>query len=156
MWLPAPNTGTNQVKFHNTSAGKIHSIGKLLKKFMWSPFRFQLLWIQNMYMYMIRNFSVSLFACRNFFPLSRSMLTLDVMYSIFNICMVHFDSLWPSDAIWSHRFKSTLARVMACCLTAPSHYLYQCWLLFSKVQSLQWHLCVGKLTRETSAIIHQN
>ena len=33
-------------------------------------------------------------------------------------------SIW-----WSHH-------VMACCLTAPSHYLNQCWLIFSKVQ---WH-----------------
>ena len=31
---------------------------------------------------------------------------------------------------------STLAQVMACCLTAPSHYLNQCWLIISEVQ---WH-----------------
>ena len=30
-----------------------------------------------------------------------------------------FSSLWPSDAIWRHWFGSTLAQVMACCLTAP-------------------------------------
>ena len=45
-------------------------------------------------------------------------------------------SLWPSDTIWRHRSWSTLAQVMACCLTAPSHYLNQCWLITSKVQ---WH-----------------
>ena len=45
------------------------------------------------------------------------------------------NSLWPSDAIWRHISRSTLAQVMACCLTAPSHYLNQCWLI-SKVQ---WH-----------------
>ena len=39
---------------------------------------------------------------------------------------------WPSDAIWRHRSRSTLAQVMACCLTAPSHYLNQCWLIISK------------------------
>ena len=36
-----------------------------------------------------------------------------------------FSSLWPSDAKWQHRSKSSLAQVMgqmACCLTAPSHY----------------------------------
>ena len=27
------------------------------------------------------------------------------------------NSLWPSDAIWRHRSQSTLAQVMACCLT---------------------------------------
>ena len=37
--------------------------------------------------------------------------------------------LGPSDAIWQQRSGSTLAQVMACCLTAPSHYLNQCWLL---------------------------
>ena len=38
-----------------------------------------------------------------------------------------FKSLWSSDAIWWHRSR-TLAEVMAWCLTAPSHYLSQCWL----------------------------
>ena len=42
-------------------------------------------------------------------------------------------SLRPSDTIWRHRSGSTLAHVMACCLTAPSHYLNQCWLITSKV-----------------------
>ena len=31
---------------------------------------------------------------------------------------------------------STLAQVMACCLTAPSHHLNQCWLVISKFQQL--------------------
>ena len=36
-------------------------------------------------------------------------------------------SLWPSDAIRRHRLRSTLTKVMAFCLTAPSHYLKQRW-----------------------------
>ena len=32
-----------------------------------------------------------------------------------------FNSSWPSDAICQHRY--ILVQVMACCLTAPSHYL---------------------------------
>ena len=43
-----------------------------------------------------------------------------------------FNSLGPSEAIWWWRFWSTLVQVMACCLTAPSHYLNQCWLIISK------------------------
>ena len=39
---------------------------------------------------------------------------------------VSINSLWPSVAIWRHRSWSTLAQVMARCLTAPSHYLNQC------------------------------
>ena len=47
------------------------------------------------------------------------------------------NSLWSSDTtIWRQRSESTLAQVMACCLTAPSHYLNQCWLIISEVQ---WH-----------------
>ena len=42
-------------------------------------------------------------------------------------------SLRPSDAIWRHRSGSILAQLMACCLTAPSHYLNQCWLIINKV-----------------------
>ena len=37
--------------------------------------------------------------------------------------MFFLNSLWPSDIMWRHRSGSTLAQVMACCLTAPSHYL---------------------------------
>ena len=35
-------------------------------------------------------------------------------------------ALWPSDTIWRHGSVSTLAQVMACCLTTSSHYLNQC------------------------------
>ena len=38
---------------------------------------------------------------------------------------------------------------MACCLTAPSSYLNQCWLIISKVE---WHSSKGKVTRDNSAI----
>ena len=43
------------------------------------------------------------------------------------------NSLWPNDAIWQQRSGSTLARVMPCCLTAPTHYLNQCWFTISKI-----------------------
>ena len=59
--------------------------------------------------------------------------------------------LWPSDTIWQQEFGSTLVHVMACCLTAPSHYLSQCWLIISKVQ---WHSCEGNFARDTSASNH--
>ena len=42
-------------------------------------------------------------------------------------------SLWPSDDIFWHKPGSTLAQVMAYCLTAPSHYLKQCWLIIRKI-----------------------
>ena len=64
-----------------------------------------------------------------------------------------FNSLWPSDAIWEHRTGSTMAQVMACCLTAPSHYLNQCWLIISEVQ---WHSSEGNFTGDTLAINHQD
>ena len=60
-----------------------------------------------------------------------------------------FNSLWPWDAIWRHRSGSILAQVMACCLTAPSHYLSHCWPIISKVQ---WHSSDGNFTRDASAI----
>ena len=54
-----------------------------------------------------------------------------------------FNSLWPSDAIWQHRYGSTLIQIMAWCLAAPSHYLNQCWLISSKVCS---HSAEGDFT----------
>ena len=62
-------------------------------------------------------------------------------------------SLWPSDAIWRHRSWSTLAQVMASCLTASSHYLNQGWLI---VSTDQWRFSKGNLTRDTTVIIHVN
>ena len=59
----------------------------------------------------------------------------------------------PSDAILRQRSASTLTQVIACCLTAPSHYLNQCWLIISKVE---WHSSMGKFTRDNSAINHWN
>ena len=50
------------------------------------------------------------------------------------IIVVFFNSSWISDAIWRHRSGLTLAQLMACCLTAPSHYLNQCWLIISGVK----------------------
>ena len=47
-----------------------------------------------------------------------------------------FNSLRPSDAIWRQWSWTTLAQVMACCLTAPSHYLNQCWLI---IRGVLWH-----------------
>ena len=56
-----------------------------------------------------------------------------------------FNSLWPSDAIWWHRSGSTWAQLLACCLTAPSHYLNQCWLIISKVPvAFTWGYIIRK------------
>ena len=49
---------------------------------------------------------------------------------------IQLNALWLSGATWQNRSRSTLAHVMACCLTAPSHYLNQYWLLSSEVL---WH-----------------
>ena len=46
---------------------------------------------------------------------------------------LRLNALWPSDAIWWHNSGSTLALIMACCLTQPSHYLNQCLLLMREV-----------------------
>ena len=41
--------------------------------------------------------------------------------------------VWPSVAVWQHRCRSTLAHIIASCLTTPSHYLNQSLLLISGV-----------------------
>ena len=58
-----------------------------------------------------------------------------------------------SDAIWRHRSGSTLAQVMACCLTVSSHYLIQCWLIITKVQ---WCSSEGNLLLYLSYHSHQS
>ena len=77
-------------------------------------------------------------------PLSEPVLTKiyttmryhKAMMNWYTVLESWLNSLWPSDVIWRHRSGSTLAQVMACCLTAPSYYLNQCWLITSKVH---WH-----------------
>ena len=65
----------------------------------------------------------------------------------------YINTLWPSDTIWRQRSGSTLAQVMACCLTAPSHYLDQSWLIICEVQ---WHSYQFNFTRDASTINHWN
>ena len=60
--------------------------------------------------------------------------------------IIIINSLWPRDAIRLQGTESTLAQVMACCLTAPSHYLKQCWLIISKVL---WHSSEGIIMRRS-------
>ena len=52
------------------------------------------------------------------------------------LSLTHF-SLY-GEAIWRDRYETTLAQVMACCLTAPSHYLNQCWLIIKDHEGVQW------------------
>ena len=58
-----------------------------------------------------------------------------------------------SDVTWRHRYWSTLAQVMACCLMARSHYLSQCWLLISEVL---WHSLESNFTANAQATILYN
>ena len=63
------------------------------------------------------------------------------------------NTLWPSDTICRHKSGSALAQVMACCLTASSHYLNNVDL--SSVRFSGIHLRAN-FTRDTSAISHWN
>ena len=66
-------------------------------------------------------------------PLTKDQLTGKSFHWMTSSCVSYLNSLWPSDTIWWHESRSTLALVMACCLMAPSHYLNQCWLIISEV-----------------------
>ena len=66
------------------------------------------------------------------------------LHSGFSTTSRRINSLAPCDTIWRKRSGSTLAQVMACCLTAPSHYLNQCWLINTKVL---WHSSEGIIMR---------
>ena len=59
-------------------------------------------------------------------------------------------SLGPDDAIWYCSSGLTLVLVMACCQTAPGHYLNLCWSLISGVL---WHLYESRC-RGSASYIH--
>ena len=65
---------------------------------------------------------------------------------------LNFNSLWPSDAIWDQVTWSTLVQVMAWCLSAPSHYLNQCWLITGRSCST-WGQFHRKCSRWLSCIM---
>ena len=56
-------------------------------------------------------------------------------------------SMWLSDTILGQISRSTLAQVMACCLTASSHYLNQWWLVISKVQGQPAEIISHEITQ---------
>ena len=66
-------------------------------------------------------------------------------------CLLWVNSLWPGDTIWWHRFGSTLAQVMACCLTAPSHYLNQYWVV---IKGVPWNSSECNFSRSDHELIH--
>ena len=74
----------------------------------------------------------------------QEVFTLQVCLIITLFLLRTCSSFQLSDVIWWHRSGTTLAQVMACCLTAPSLYLNQCWLIFSKVQ---WHSSKSNFTK---------
>ena len=63
--------------------------------------------------------------------------TRDDDFEVTNVSLLSANSLWHGDAISQHRSGSTLAHVMTCCLTAPSHYLNQWSFLINEVL---WYL----------------
>ena len=73
----------------------------------------------------------------------RALVYLVGYLSVYKDCLITFDSLWPSDAIWCWGSWSTLVQVMACCLMASSHYLNQCWLIICEVF---WYLLEDSFT----------
>ena len=68
-----------------------------------------------------------------------------------NVSSNDISTLWTSDATWRLRSESTVLLVMACCLTTPSHYLNQFWLIISKAQL---HSYKENCTWDTSVIKH--
>ena len=56
-----------------------------------------------------------------------------IFVSALCIPILLFNSTKQSDAIWWHKSRSTLSKVMACCLMTPSHYLSKYWLIIDEV-----------------------
>ena len=84
---------------------------------------------------------------------SRNIRNTEILVQLLLNHIYFINSLWPTDAICRHRSGSTLVQVMDWCLTAPSHYLDQCWLLISEVL---WHSFEINSTARAQAIILHN
>ena len=62
------------------------------------------------------------------------------------------DSLWPSYTVQWNRKGSTPVHVLVCCMTAPSHYLIQCWLI---TNGFLLHSPTTNFTGRAPEIIHK-
>ena len=71
------------------------------------------------------------------------MVKLNLLLVIVSSIIMIFTSLWHSDAIRWYRFGQTSVQAMACCLSAPNHYLNQCWLI---IIVILWYLLQGSYT----------
>ena len=75
-------------------------------------------------------------------------------FSRFLVCwesILAINSLAAGGVICGHETWSTLDQVMAWCLTAPSHCLNQCWLIFSEIL---WHSSKDDFTKVCLWITH--
>ena len=75
-----------------------------------------------------------------------------MVYSCLGIHLENYMIISFSYVIWRHGTRSTLVQVMTCCLTAPSHYLNQCWLIIIKVM---WWSSKDNYTSNVQVINHQ-
>ena len=116
-------------------------------------------WIYILYIYMVIIHYVMacyLMTLRHYLnDVVRAILYVMLMISITKMCMkiIHLESHLRDDKLKSyamshHRTRSTVTQVMTCCLTAPSHYLDQYWLIIKEVfVGFTWRQFHGKCTR---------
>ena len=64
-----------------------------------------------------------------------------------------FKALWHSDIIGWHITGPTSVQAIALCLTAPSHYLNQCWLI---IREVLWCSSKVNFTGNAQENIHKN
>ena len=76
-----------------------------------------------------------------------------ILSSHLGMYCIYLNPLYPSDLVWQPRSGWTLARVMACSLMVPSHFLNQCWLFVS--ENLR-HSPGGNFTTSVKATILYN
>ena len=59
--------------------------------------------------------------------------------------------------IWRDRIGSDLAQVMDCCLTAPRHYLNQCWVIISRVpRHPRYHEKIWRSVKQDWKLLSKN
>ena len=88
-----------------------------------------------------------------------SWLPVSIQLEIINVCyasLTHWGLVTDGDIDlglhWLriyYQWLGAIVHVMACCLTAPSHYLNQCWLITSEVL---WHSSEGNSIRNAQHI----
>ena len=134
-WCPKKTINSLGPRKNKTQCCRRHFLIQFFNENMWIWHKISLKFVPKVGIYLIPSLAqIKAWRRTGDKPLSEPMMvSLPTHICVTRPQWVNLNALGPIDAIWQHKSESTLAQVMVCCLTAPNHYLNQCWLIITNL-----------------------